>query len=148
MKASEFASILRQVIREEVKMAIKEELKPIKALLAEQKKPIQKTAPTQLPKPAPRRSAPIVSFDGPLGSILNETAQTMYREPAEDWPDMNGGAFTADDAHSFGAASLSSMLGQEDALPATSYGSDPTMAFMKDYSAVLKAADQHAGGRF
>ncbi len=146
MKASQFASILRKLIHEEVRLAVKEELKPIKAMLAEGRKPVKQSTP-QRPS-TPKRSNPLVSFDGPISQILNETAQSMINQQ-EEWPDMNNGTFTAEHAQNFGGSSLMSMLDStpED-LPAMGYGADPTAAFIKDYSAVMKAADQHASGRF
>jgi hypothetical protein len=44
-------------------------------------------------------------------------------------------------------ASLSALMDDDAPLPEAGGYSDPTRAFMKDYSAVLKAADQHSMGR-
>ena len=146
MKASQFASVIKKLIHEEVKLAVREELRPIKAMLAEIKKPA-KQAPMQ-GAPIPKRTTPVVTFDGPIGQILNETAQSMNNQH-EEWPDVNNGAFTADQASSFGGTSLMSMMeSSPEDLPVSNYGSDPTLAFVKDYSAVMKAADQFVGGKF
>lgn len=102
-------------------------------------------------KPIQKRTTPIVSFDGPLGDLLNETATSMMNESyqEEEWPDMNGGALTADHAQMGvqSMASLSALMDDDAPLPEAGGYSDPTRAFMKDYSAVLKAADQHSMGR-
>ena len=102
-------------------------------------------------KPIQKRTTPIVSFDGPLGDLLNETATSMMNESyqEEEWPDMNGGALTADHAQGGvqSMASLSALMDDDAPLPEAGGYSDPTRAFMKDYSAVLKAADQHSMGR-
>lgn len=138
MNAKNFMSILRKVIREEVRTAVRLE---VKQLLQEQQK-------SQLPKQAKqvaqqKRPSPVV-FDGPLSSILNETAQSMYSSPAEQeaWQDIGGGTFTADSAESFG---LSALMNQETAVADSApshFSGDPTMAFIKDYSSVMKAADK------
>jgi hypothetical protein len=62
---------------------------------------------------------------------------------------MNQGALTSEDAQ-VGISSMSSlatMLDDDAPLPQNYNTSDPTRAFMKDYSAVLKAAEQHAIGK-
>lgn len=152
MKASQFVDLLRKVIREEVRSVVKEELKSIKPLIAERKAVTQPKPQPQRQRPqAPARTAPIVSFDGPLGDLLNETAQQMYSQPAEEeWPDMNGGAFTAEDAPMMG---LGSLLDDEDGFaqpqaartPTRNFSGDPTAAFMKDYSGVMRSADEYQG---
>jgi hypothetical protein len=145
MKASQFASILRKLIHEEVRSAVKEELKPIKALLSEGRKPI-KTTPTQKIN-APKRTTPLVTFEGPISQILNETAQNM-NTTQEEWPEMNGNMLTSEHAQNFGATSLMSMMDSDnDELPSTGRYADPTTSFVKDYSAVLKAADAIANGK-
>ena len=131
MKASDFVKILRKVIREEVRTVVQEELKAFKPVITEVKsKPIQ-----QQPKPQPKRTTPLVTFDGALADILNETAQSMAASPAEEeWPDMNGGLMTSEHAqHSRPQA-------RHD------FSGDPTAAYMKDYSSVMKAADNIAQG--
>lgn len=149
MKVSQFAKVLRQLIREEVKAVVKEELKPIKSVLLEKRKPTTPTAAAPV-RPVRKATTPPVNFDGPLGSLLNETAQSMLNESyTEEWPDMNNGTFTSEDAPNFGGASLMNALNDDfEEAPVNYGGSDPTRMFIKDYSAVMKAADAHAGGRF
>ena len=153
MKASDFVNLMRKVIREEVRSIVREELKTIKPLLKETKSTTMQPAsiPQVKQKPIQKRTTPIVSFDGPLGDLLNETATSMMNESyqEEEWPDMNGGALTADHAQGGvqSMASLSALMDDDAPLPEAGGYSDPTRAFMKDYSAVLKAADQHSMGR-
>lgn len=154
MKASDFVNLMRKVIREEVRSIVREELKTIKPLLKETTQQGFKTGlPAATPKAAlPARKPAITppTFEGPLAGLLNETYESMISEPMEDdeWPDMNGGALTADHAQ-VGVQSMSSltaMMDDDSPLPDGGGYSDPTRAFMKDYSAVLKAADQHRMG--
>ena len=153
MKASDFVNLMRKVIREEVRSIVREELKTIKPLLKETKSTTMQPAsiPQVKQKPIQKRTTPIVSFDGPLGDLLNETATSMMNESyqEEEWPDMNGGALTADHAQMGvqSMTSLSALMDDDAPLPEAGGYSDPTRAFMKDYSAVLKAADQHSMGR-
>lgn len=148
MKALEFAKLLRKLIREEVTTIVREELKAIKPLLMEKASnnvAKERVIPTQKPKqPQPKRTIPTVSFDGPLADILNETAQSMYKTPQEEeWPDM-GGTYTSDQVPAMGFSNENNIgsFDAGDALP--SYGS--TAAFIKDYSAVMKAADNFKQG--
>lgn len=138
MNAKNFVLTLRKIIREEVRTAVRQE---VKQLLQEQQR---NTAPRQAKPTTQKRTSPVV-FDGPLSSILNETAESMYSSPQqEEWQDMGGGTFTADQAQGFG---LSALMNQETSAadPAPShFAGDPTLAFMKDYSAVMKAADKFA----
>lgn len=137
MNAKNFMLTLRKAIREEVRAAVRQE---VKQLLQEQNRPAASTLKRQ--QSVQQMRTPPVSFDGPLASILNETAQNMYSsQQQEEWPDM-GETFTADRAQSFG---LSALMNQEAAVvdsTAPSFGGDPTMAFVKDYSKVMKAADK------
>lgn len=160
MKASDFVNLMRKVIREEVRSIVREELRTIKPLLKETAQQGGLNAshrqglPAKTPKvPAPTRKPAITPpiFEGPLAGLLNETYESMIAQPQEEeeWPDMNGGALTADHAQMGvqSMSSLSAMMDDDAPLPEAGGYSDPTRAFMKDYSAVLKAADQHSMGR-
>jgi len=149
MKASQFVELLRKVIREEVRTVVKEELKPLKSLLAERQSvgaaPIKKPSqPTQKFINNVRTAPPKPAFSGPLSSILNETAASMFNtndSETEEWPDMNNGILTADDA----PMSMMSMFNDNDDLPSSGpmdMSGDPTRAFMKDYSTVLSKANE------
>jgi hypothetical protein len=131
MKASQFVELLRKVIREEVRSVVKEELKAIKPIISETKK----STPPSSQQPVKKRTTPIVTMDGAIGDLLRETADSMHNNP---WPDMNDGPLTSDQAPSFGLANLVSEQ------PQPNFSNDPTTAFIKDYSSILKKAEQHA----
>jgi hypothetical protein len=133
MKGSDFIKVLRKVIREEVRTVVKEELKAIKPIIAErQVTPVQ----PRREQPKPKREYPLVALNGPLASILKETADSMYNNQ-EEWPDMNDGPLTTE--HAQARSPRQSMVSMDP--------SDPTTAFIKDYSAVMKAADAIQQGR-
>jgi len=158
MKASDFVNLMRKVIREEVRSIVREELKTIKPLLKETTQQglnasLKQGLPAKTPKVAAPTRKPAITpptFEGPLAGLLNETYESMINEPMHDdeWPDMNGGALTADHAQMGiqSMSSLSAMMDDDSPLPDGGGYSDPTRAFMKDYSAVLKAADAHRMG--
>lgn len=138
MKGSEFINLMRKVIREEVRTVVKEELKALKPLLMEKQQPTVTKKPTT-PAARPQRTQPLVQFDGPLKSILEETARSMQQAPQEEeWPEMNMGMMTSEDAPSF--AGNSNMR--------AAMSNDPTAVFIKDYSQVLKTAEQIASNNY
>jgi hypothetical protein len=137
MKTNEFVKIIKQVIREEVKKAVRDELN---SFLTEVYKPtaVKKKAPVMAPNPVkktmPQSKANNFDSYGPLGGLLQETAANMSSADFNDWGDM--GTYTSADAGS----SLAHVMGEDD-LPDSS-----TNSLIKDYSAVLKAAEMHAKG--
>lgn len=157
MKASDFINLMRKIIRDEVRTIVREELKTIKPLLKENAQPginasLRQGLPAKAPKVvAPTRKPSITppTFEGPLAGLLKETYESMIAQPheEEEWPDMNGGALKADHAPMGiqSMSSLSAMMNDDSPLPDGGGYSDPTRAFMKDYSAVLKAADAVQG---
>jgi len=155
MKASEFINLMRKVIREEVRTIIKEELKDIrKPVIRESTKTqTQPAAITQVKqKPLQKRTIPPVMFEGPLGGLLNETYESMIAQPheEEEWPDMNGGQLMTSQMFAGmqggDGMSLNSLMSDDSPLPEMGGGyGDPTSQFIKDYSGVMKAADQHQG---
>jgi hypothetical protein len=131
MKAVDFAKLLKEIIRKEVRTVIRQELREA---LKTNKQPIRDVqsithAPvTQKPVPKTGNS----SLDG----ILAETANAMRNgqsAPIGDdgaYPDM-APQFTADQAQGFGH-----MASQQTAMPPS--GTD---AFVKDYSSIMKSAE-------
>ena len=117
MKLSQFKSMLRELIREEVQTAVRTEIKK----LNESKQPTF-SSKQSMPKPDKalqinKRTTPLVTLDepftnvgGPLGDLLNETAQSMA---------------------GFGEH-------EEEANPDFPRGSSGTDMFVKDYSSILK----------
>jgi len=136
MNAKNFMLTLRKVIREEVRAAVRQEVKQL--LESNQKAPLTKTT-KQVPNQ--KRHSPVL-FDGPLSSILNETAESMYSaQNQEEWQDMSE-TLTADKAQGFGLSALMNQNTSVDNFTPSNLTGDPTSAFVKDYSAVMKAADK------
>jgi hypothetical protein len=149
MKASQFVDLLRKVVREEVKSVVKEELKSFKRTLVNEGIEPTKTNPIikkSRPQP-PANRKPMVSFNGPLADILNETARSMQHNVVEEeWPEMNGRSYQAEDAPLVGMQSMMSMMDTDSDYSLTpsrqaAMSGDPTAAFVKDYSKLLQKAD-------
>ena len=102
MKAKQFIQLLRQIIREEVSVAVRTEMR----VLTENQKP---NKPVQQPqRPAyqpPKRTTPLVHFDDSdlLGSLLNETANTMAMEGPEsmDVPNPDFATVSSNDTYQY-----------------------------------------------
>lgn len=147
MKASEFINLMRKAIREEVRVVIKEELKAIKPLLEQSKVTKLSSAPkVQVkPTPKPQRTIPLVTMDDGLASLLNEGDSFG---DTDEWPDMNGGPMTSDqygmggDFGEFGMNGFTQQSQQRAQQPSKPMR-DP---LMRDYSSIMKAADNHAQG--
>jgi len=162
MNTKQFATVLRKIIREEVREAVRAEFQ----LLREQRSPtLTKTKTVLRPTATQSTTPPVKKFGGPAGDILNETLHSMMRNPSlsipdnvspmvqvdpgseEEWPEIGSGTFT------------SAMLGENEAdgfqevapeAPSISMGmesNDPTMVFVKDYRATLQRAEQLSNER-
>lgn len=125
MKLSQFKSMLRELIREEVQQAVRTEIKKLN-------EGRQLTKPSQA-KPRPtipqQRTTPLVTLDepfstvgGPLGNLLNETAQNMagfgdetIEQANPDFPTISGAS---------------------------------TNMFIKDYSSILKRSEELSNSNF
>ncbi len=126
MKLSQFKSMLRELIREEVQLAVRTEMKKLNEgkVLA---KPSQGTPrPPLYPQ---QRTAPLVTLDepfsnigGPLGDLLNETAANMQGFGEETYEQANPDF--------------------------TGIGGAATDMFVKDYSSVLKRSEELSTGNF
>ena len=145
MKATEFVNLIRKVIREEVRVIVKEELKAFKPVIVESKSTtIQKgLPPLQTKIQMPARKTNIPTFEGALASILNETAQSMMETPQaaeyDEWPEMGDGPVTMDNI----PGAMGSSITRQAAM-----SGDPTAAFMKDYSSTLKKAESIANQNY
>jgi len=126
MKLSQFKSMLRELIREEVQLAVRTEIKK----LNEGKMPAKPSQGTPRPPLYPQqRTTPLVTLDEPfttvggvLGDLLNETAQNMagfgeevVEQANPDFPTLTGAS---------------------------------TNAFVKDYSSILKRSEELSNGNF
>jgi len=117
--------MLRELIREEVQIAVRTEIKK----LNETKQPTRTNPVASRPSPQPQRTNPLVTLDepftkvgGPLGDLLNETAQSMT---------------------GFGEELV------EQANPDfPTIGSAATDMFVKDYSSILKRSEELSNPNF
>ena len=137
MKVSELKTIIRTIIREELKMALGGLLKEVKS----NKKPPQ-------PKKYEKKD---FSKNSVLNSVLNETAA------AEEWKTMGGGTYDSSRASEVLSSTYGKMMnddsGDANAMVA-SMGSDPNQvpddiknALTRDYSGLMKAIDEKKAKR-
>ena len=111
-------TVIRQIVREEVAMAIKE-------VITELKQPIES-------QPQPKKIVEKKSYtnNSVLNDVLNETAQDG------DWKTMGGGEFTSDRMNELMSGQYGDMMNQQ---PQVVPSSDPMSQFLnKDYSQVLE----------
>ena len=149
MKASDLVKIIRKVVKEEISLAIRKELRPI---IKEVK---LKAATKTAKKPVEKVSSKNFTSDDTLNSILNETAQQLQSERTEEWPTMGNGQMTSENARH----GLASLMGMND--PNQMFGGKPSAAQMlpddrkgaavpaalekaltRDYSDLVKAMDK------
>ena len=112
MKASDLVKIIRKVVKEEISLAIRKELRPV---LKEVKTKMVKKQ--QSPKQVTSKN---FTKDESLNSILNETAQQIANEKNSEWPTMGNGEMTSDNARN----GLAALMGMND--PNQMFGGQPT----------------------
>ena len=117
-KKTNIKTIIRQIVREEVAMAIKEVItelnKPTESKPKPQKKIVEKKQFTE---------------NSVLNDVLNETAQDG------DWKTLGGGEFTSDRMNELVGRQYGDMMNGTQSVSS----SDPMSQFLnKDYSQVLK----------
>lgn len=145
MKAKEFITTLRKIIREEVRAAVKQELNEVLNGSQNQKSVVRSEVKRQ---PAPRQPAqpPQSMFNtgNPvLDGVLSETI--VPRGFGNDGPSVvseyEDMSFTTDMI----PTSLNTAMSSED-LP-SNVPLDSTMPFVRDYSQVLEKAEKISSGR-
>ena len=117
-KKPNIKTIIRQIVREEVAMAIKE-------VITELKQPNES-------QPQPKKIVEKKSFtsNSVLNDVLNETAQD------DGWKTMGGGQYTSDRMNELVGRQYGDMM---NATPQQVPSSDPMSQFLnKDYSQVLE----------
>tara|TARA_R100000030_G_scaffold54555_2_gene41042 strand:- start:59 stop:457 length:399 start_codon:yes stop_codon:yes gene_type:complete len=117
-KKTNIKTIIRQIVREEVAMAIKE-------VITELRQPTQS-------QPQPKKIVEKKSFtsNSVLNDVLNETAQDG------EWKTLGGGEFTSDRMNELVGRQYGDMMNQQ---PQVVPSSDPMSQFLnKDYSQVLE----------
>ena len=116
-KKPNIKTIIRQIVREEVAMAIQE-------VITELKQPIES-------KPQPKKIVEKKSFtsNSVLNDVLNETAQD------DSWKTMGDGQYTSDRMNEVIGKNYGDMMNGTQQVPS----SDPMSQFLnKDYSQVLE----------
>ena len=115
---------IRQIVREEVAMAIQE-------VITELKKPTQPTKP-MTPKKKTQNSS--FTSNKVLNDVINETAQDG------DWKTMGGGEFTSDRMNELVGGQYGDMMNET---PQQVPSNDPMSKFLnKDYREVLAKTDE------
>ena len=131
MKMSQLKMVIREVVREEIRIGLKEVLGGIK------KQPVQK------PKPKQKQS---YSKNPVLNEVLNETN-------AEDWETMGGTEYTSDRMGEIMGGAYKDLMKDDsenaNGSLAAEMGvnpSDPAAAFLKkDYRKIMNAVDKKQG---
>ncbi len=125
-KKPNIKTIIRQIVREEVAMAIKEvvtELKQSTPSKPQTKKIIEKKQYTE---------------NSVLNDVLNETAQD------DEWKPMGGGKFDSSKMNDVMGGAYGDMMNKNPNIPVSVEGQTPDF-LKKDYRAVMKAIDKKQG---
>ena len=126
-KKTNIKTIIRQIVREEVAMAIKEVItelnKPTESKPKPQKKIVEKKQFTE---------------NSVLNDVLNETAQD------DGWKTLGGGEFTTDRMNELVGGQYGDMMNKNPNIPVSVDGQTPDF-LKKDYRAVMKAIDKKQG---
>jgi len=121
---------IRQIVREEVAMAINE-------VITELKQPVQ-----QVSQPQPKKKIlekKLYSSNSILNDVLNETANGD-----SGWDTMGGTKFTSERMNELVGGNYMKMMGDDDNAQTTNVNTnDPMSQFLnKDYSEVLKKVEE------
>ena len=137
MKKSELKMMIREIVREEVALTVKDVIKEI--IGGKSKQQIK-------PKPKPEKQ--YFSKNKVLNDVLNETATS---DRSEEWETMGGSAYTTDKMNNILGNSYGNMM-NDTSNPngnlAAEMGVNPNDApdfLTKDYRAVMKAIDKKQG---
>tara|TARA_R100001594_G_scaffold107308_1_gene141887 strand:- start:1134 stop:1532 length:399 start_codon:yes stop_codon:yes gene_type:complete len=127
-KKPNIKTLIRQIVREEVAMAIKE-------VITELKQPIES-------KPEPKKIIEKKSFtkNSVLNDVLNETAQDG------DWKTLGGGEFTTDRMNELVGKQYGDVMNEQ---PQVVSPSDPMAQFVnKDYRQVLQKTEEKQNQKY
>ncbi len=124
-KKKNIKTIIRQIVREEVAMAIKE-------VITELKQPTQS-------KPQPNKIIEKKSFtaNSVLNDVLNETAQDG------SWKTLGGSEFTSDRMNELVGGNYGDMMNNQS--PTISVNGQTPDFLKKDYRELMKAVDKKQG---
>ena len=122
-KKPNIKTIIRQIVREEVAMAIKEVITELKQPIESQPKPQKKIVEKKQ-----------FTENSVLNDVLNETAQDG------DWKTLGGGEFTSDRMNELVGRNYGDMMNTS---PQQVPSSDPMAKFLnKDYREVLEKTEE------
>ena len=125
-KKTNIKTIIRQIVREEVAMAIKE-------VITELKQPTQSQ-----PKPKKIIEKKSYTNNSVLNDVLNETAQD------EEWKTLGGGKFDSSKINDVMGGAYGDMMNKNPNISVSVEGQTPDF-LKKDYRAVMKAIDKKQG---
>ena len=139
MKKSELKMMIREIVREEVALTMKE---VIKEIIGGKSQPVLKS------KPKPKKK--YFSKNKVLNDVLNETAVS---DRSEEWEQMGGSAYTSDRMNEIVGGSYADMMNGNQQpngdMVVKSMGGDPNAvgdklknALTRDYSDLMKAMDK------
>ena len=127
MKMSQLKMVIREVVREEIRLGLKDILGEVK------KQPTQQVQKPKPPKPKKFSNNPV------LNEVLNET-QT------DEWETMGGKKFTSDRMGELMGGAYSDLMNNNPEAPVTVDGQ--TADFLKkDYRQLMKAVDKKKQNR-
>ena len=125
MKMSQFKNIIREVVREEISLGLKEVLGEVK-----------KQQSVQKPKPKQKQT---YSKNPILNEVLNET-------DADDWETMGGAKYTSDRMGEIVGNSYKDLMGDKQPQNGGVVVDGQQPDFLKkDYRAVMKKIDENRG---
>ncbi len=124
-KKTNMRTVIRQIVREEVAMAIQEVLTELKQ-------------PTQSQPSKPIQEKKHYSKNKVLNDVLNETAQ------GGDWKTLGGKEFTSDRMNELIGGQYTDMMNNNSNIPVSVDGQQPDF-LKKDYSDLMKAIDRKKG---
>ena len=125
MKMSQLKMVIREVVREEIRLGLKELLGEVK------QQPTQ-----QVQKPQPKKKQ-YYSKNPVLNEVLNET-------DTSDWEQMGGKKFTSDRMGELIGGSYADMMNNNPEAPVVVDGQQPDF-LKKDYRELMKAVDKKQG---
>jgi len=125
MKMSQLKMVIREVVREEIRLGLKEIIGDLKQPTNEV---VSKSKP---PKPKKFSNNPV------LNEVLNETQ-------ADEWETMGGSKFTSERMNELMGGSYSDLMNNNPEAPVTVDGQQPDF-LKKDYRELMKAVDKKQG---
>ena len=125
MKMSQLKMVIREVVREEIRLGLKD-------ILGELKQPTNGGVKKSPPKNKN------FSKNSILNDVLNETAQS------EEWKTMGSSKFTSERMNELMGGSYADMMNGNPEAPVTVDGQQPDF-LKKDYRELMKAVDKKQG---